>query len=175
MHKIYYCSIDIEGYHLSLASSEKGLVALGIEESEEEFIKDLKRSFSNGTIIMDEEANYPYIQQLTEYFQGYRKTFTIPLDLTGTEFQNKVWEALLRIPFGKIVSYKEIAVEVGNPKGMRAVGMANNRNPIPIIIPCHRVIGSNKKLIGYGGGLHIKEKLLKFEGFEIIKEKVVDS
>ncbi|SNS76555.1 methylated-DNA-[protein]-cysteine S-methyltransferase [Anaerovirgula multivorans] len=174
MLDIYYCSINIGGYDLHLASSEKGLVAIGIEEIEEQFIKDLKKDFSERSIILNEAANLPYIQQLTEFFQGNRKTFTAPLHLIGTKFQKQVWQALLKIPFGKVVSYKDIAVEIGNPKAMRAVGMANNKNRIPIIIPCHRVIGSNKKLVGYGGGLHIKERLLKLEGIEIVKEKVVN-
>lgn len=102
-------------------------------------------------------------KQLNEYFNGERKEFNLPLNPKGTEFQKKVWNALLNIPYGKTASYKDIAIMVGNDKASRAIGMANNRNPIPILIPCHRVIGSNGKLVGYGGGLDIKIKLLDLE------------
>ena len=105
--------------------------------------------------------------QLKEYFQGTRKEFTIPIEAEGSEFQKKVWKALLDIPYGQTRTYKEIAIAIGNEKACRAVGMANNRNPISIIIPCHRVMGANGKLVGYGGGLDIKEKLLNIEKIDI--------
>lgn len=103
-------------------------------------------------------------KELSEYFNGKRKNFDIPIKLAGTEFQLKVWNELKQIPYGKTASYKDIASKIGREKACRAVGMANNKNPVAIIIPCHRVIGSNKKLTGYAGGLDIKEKLLKIEG-----------
>lgn len=103
------------------------------------------------------------IRQLEEYFQGNRYEFDLPLHPTGTPFQQKVWEALQQIPYGETRSYKEIAIECGNEKACRAVGMANNRNPIAIVIPCHRVIGKNGKLVGYAGGLDIKTFLLELE------------
>ncbi len=102
-------------------------------------------------------------KELEEYFKGTRETFQLPLALKGTPFQQKVWQVLMTIPYGKTMTYKQVAEAIGNPKACRAVGMANNRNQIPIIIPCHRVIGSNGKLVGYAGGLHIKEKLLEME------------
>ena len=102
-------------------------------------------------------------KELDEYFKGERKTFDIPYTLKGTPFQMKVWEALSKIPYGEVVSYKYIAEKVGCPKGFRAVGMANNRNPISIIIPCHRVIGINGSLVGYGGGIDTKKYLLDLE------------
>ena len=102
-------------------------------------------------------------RQLDEYFAGKRKEFDIPTRLEGTEFQKRVWEELRKIPYGKTVTYKDIAEAVGCPKGFRAVGLANNRNPISIIYPCQRVIGSNGSLTGYGGGLDVKEKLLELE------------
>lgn len=105
--------------------------------------------------------------QLKEYFQGTRREFTIPIEAEGSEFQKKVWKALLDIPYGQTRTYKEIAIAIGNEKACRAVGMANNRNSISIIIPCHRVIGANGKLVGYGGGLDIKEKLLNIEKIDI--------
>lgn len=102
-------------------------------------------------------------RQLQEYFAGERKTFSVPLGTSGTEFQEKVWTELQNIPYGETRSYKDVAVQVGNPKGSRAVGMANNRNRIPIIIPCHRVVGANGKLVGYAGGLDVKTQLLEIE------------
>ena len=101
--------------------------------------------------------------QLEEYFAGKRKTFDLPLAPKGTEFQQKVWNALKEIPYGEIKTYGEIAAAIGNPKAARAVGMANNRNPIGIIIPCHRVVGVNGKLVGYAGGMEKKEFLLELE------------
>jgi methylated-DNA-[protein]-cysteine S-methyltransferase len=102
-------------------------------------------------------------KQLMEYLSGERKDFELPLNPSGTPFQKKVWEVLRSIPYGETLSYKEVAQRAGNPKASRAVGMANNRNPIPVIIPCHRVIGADGKLVGYGGGLPTKVKLLTLE------------
>jgi methylated-DNA-[protein]-cysteine S-methyltransferase len=105
----------------------------------------------------------PAIEQLHAYFTGDLEVFTIPLSPHGTAFQLNVWRELCEIPFGKTISYGELAQRIGNPKASRAVGLANGSNPIPIVIPCHRVIGSTGKLTGYGGGLPIKEKLLALE------------
>lgn len=104
------------------------------------------------------------IRQLEEYFAGRRKHFDLPLAPRGTVFQQRVWNALTEIPFGKAVSYSDIAETIGNPNAVRAVGLANGRNPIPIVIPCHRVIGKDGSLTGYGGGLPNKRKLLALEG-----------
>lgn len=102
-------------------------------------------------------------EQITEYLVGKRKEFDFPFTLNGTEFQKKVWSQLQKIPYGETRSYKDIAVAIGNPKSCRAVGMANNKNPIMIVVPCHRVVGSNGKLMGYAGGTDMKETLLKIE------------
>jgi methylated-DNA-[protein]-cysteine S-methyltransferase len=102
-------------------------------------------------------------RELREYFAGERQEFSVPLDFTGTEFQNKVWRALRSIPFGETRSYGELAAQIGAPKASRAVGAANGRNPIPIILPCHRVIGSSGSLTGFGGGLPMKQQLLAHE------------
>lgn len=101
--------------------------------------------------------------QLNEYLLGKRKEFNIPIKLEGTAFQKKVWEELKNIPYGETRTYKQIAENIGNPKACRAVGMANHNNPIAIIVPCHRVIGTNNKLVGYAGGIDIKQKLLQIE------------
>ena len=102
-------------------------------------------------------------QQLSEYLKGERQMFDLPLNPRGTDFQKRVWQALCDIPYGETRSYKQIAEAIGNPKAVRAVGMANNRNPITIVVPCHRVIGADGKLVGYGGGLEMKEFLLRLE------------
>jgi methylated-DNA-[protein]-cysteine S-methyltransferase len=101
--------------------------------------------------------------QLMEYFSGSRKIFSLPLDLAGTEFQIDVWHELMKIPFGEVITYSKLAHRMGDIKKIRAVGMANGKNPVGIIIPCHRVVGKNGKLVGYGGGLWRKKWLLDFE------------
>ena len=103
-------------------------------------------------------------QQLEEYFNGKRKTFSLPLDFEGTAFQEKIWNELLKIPFGKTISYLELAMQHGDVKAIRAVGAANGKNPIAVIVPCHRVIGAGGELVGYAGGLHRKKWLLELEG-----------
>lgn len=104
------------------------------------------------------------VLQLSEYFDGTKKSFDLPLAPKGTDFQQKVWKALQTIPYGDTVSYKYIAEAINCPKGFQAVGMANNQNPIPIVIPCHRVVGATGKLVGYAGGLDVKTQLLTIEG-----------
>lgn len=108
-------------------------------------------------------------QQLLEYLSGERQEFDLPLGLQGTDFQKKVWTALQNIPWGEIRSYRDIAQTVGCPRGFRAVGMANHSNPIPILIPCHRVVGSRGALTGYAGGVELKKALLALEGILVAK------
>ncbi|MBV9388145.1 MAG: methylated-DNA--[protein]-cysteine S-methyltransferase [Chroococcidiopsidaceae cyanobacterium CP_BM_ER_R8_30] len=107
--------------------------------------------------------------QLLAYFDGTLTEFRLPLSAQGTEFQKQVWEELQKIPYGSTLSYKELALRIGNPKGVRAVGLANGRNPISIIVPCHRVIGASGKLTGYSGGLSRKEALLMWESSVVAK------
>ena len=124
-----------------------------------EFLKDNKKDEASGNKIIVMAKT-----QLGEYFKGERKEFTVPLDIvSGTEFQKRVWKALKNIPYGKVATYKDIAIEVGNPKASRAIGNANNKNPLSVIIPCHRRIGSNGALVGYEGGLSVKKYLLELE------------
>ena len=117
--------------------------------------------------IREEQESSPVLdmamQQLDAYFNGKLQQFTVPFELQGTAFQKTVWEALCTIPYGTVVSYQDIAIAIGNPKAVRAVGMANNKNPISIIIPCHRVIGKQGSLTGYAGGLDKKQWLLSHE------------
>lgn len=123
------------------------------------FVDQPRIEFVTSTIV---EAA---IRQLSEYFNGARCTFDLPIALHGTSFQRQVWEKLMTIPYGRIATYQEIAQAIGRPQAVRAVGAANARNPISIIVPCHRVIGSDGSLTGYGGGIWRKEWLLKHEGF----------
>lgn len=105
-------------------------------------------------------------RQLDAYFSGQLREFTLPLAPMGTEFQMKVWKTLCSIPYGEVITYGQLAERVGNTRASRAVGMANSKNPLPVLIPCHRVIGAGGKLVGYTGGLDIKVKLLQIEGME---------
>lgn len=140
---------------LMLVMSEKGLSRITFLTNAES-VRDQNRE-------SDKRAFGELEQQLHAYFSGELENFTVPLSPEGTPFQQKVWSELLKIPYGETISYGELARRIGNPNASRAVGLANGSNPIPIIIPCHRVIGSDGKLTGYGGGLPIKEKLLALE------------
>ena len=137
---------------LTILAGENGIQAI-------KFGKDEKVKSTGKASEMTRRA----VKELEEYFQGKRKEFTVPCVPEGTDFQKRVWEALTRIPYGVTRTYKEIAVEIGNSRASRAVGMANHKNPVPIIIPCHRVIGSDGRLTGYAGGLGVKEFLLNLE------------
>lgn len=110
-------------------------------------------------------------KQLDEYFRGTRQTFRLEFDIQGTDFQKRVWKELQRIPFGETRSYQDIARAINHVKAARAVGMANNKNPLPLVIPCHRVIGKNGDLVGFGGGLSLKKKMLDFEKWIATKKK----
>lgn len=120
---------------------------------------DQKRTVTKDSPVVMKEA----IEQLDEYFKGKRKAFSLKVELRGTDFQKDVWNAMYKIPYGKTASYKEIAKAAGKPKAARAVGGACHRNPVSVVYPCHRVIGSDGSLTGFGGGLDLKEKLLKHE------------
>jgi O-6-methylguanine DNA methyltransferase len=142
---------------LFLAASEKGLVRL-------EFEGRVQRIDSGITELQESRsALAPYLRELEEYFANERSEFTIPLDLRGTAFQLACWRALLEIPYGETRSYRDIAQAIGHPHAYRAVGMSNNRNPVAIVVPCHRVIASSGSLCGYGGGLETKRRLLDLE------------
>ncbi len=148
---------------LEIATTEKGLCYINFVEDKKSNAKQYDETKDN---FLSEESIRVYnevINQLDEYFNGERKEFDIDLVLDGTEFQSRVWNELNNIPYGEIRSYKDIAEAIDSPKGYRAVGNANNKNKIPIIIPCHRVVGSNGKLVGYAGGMWRKEWLLNHE------------
>lgn len=141
-----------------LAATENGLRCV-------QFFKGEMPAPGNGEVWI-ESRDYlrPYELQLEAYFRGELREFTCKLDLIGTQFQKDCWQALLRIPYGKTCSYADIARAIGRPHAFRAVGQANHDNPLAIIVPCHRVLGANGTLTGYGGGLNTKEKLLRLEG-----------
>jgi methylated-DNA-[protein]-cysteine S-methyltransferase len=122
----------------------------------------------------DDQALHDVREQLDAYFAGERQTFDLPLQMTGTPFQKQVWQGLMAIPYGTTISYAELARRIGRPGASRAVGAANGRNPIGIIVPCHRVIGANGTLTGYGGGLDRKEWLLAHEAGHVIDQDVTD-
>lgn len=146
----YFCKYQFENISLYLVATETHLINIQFTQPQKALLQTTEL-LSMATI------------QLDEYFQGKRTTFSLPFKLTGTPFQLAVWKELQNIPYGQTTSYKEIAQKINKPRAYRAVGMANNKNPLPIIIPCHRVIGSNGKLIGYAGGLNLKNYLLELE------------
>jgi len=143
---------------LKLVASEKGLVAILWENDNPRRVRLNELVADNKHPVLTETE-----RQLDEYFAGKRKTFSVPLDMRGTRFEKDVWEVLLAIPFGETRSYGQLAKQLGNPRATRAVGAANGRNPLSIIVPCHRVIGSSGKLTGFAGGLDTKAKLLSLE------------
>jgi len=155
----YYSEETISGIKVAVLASSKGIKKIFLNP------KKVITEFSSATKLRSDD---PYLfgifNQLKEYFAGERKQFDVPLDVEGTEFQKKVWEELKKIPYGKTISYKTLAEKLGDVKLIRAVGKANGQNPIAIVVPCHRVIGADGSLIGYAGGLDIKEKLLHLEG-----------
>ena len=160
----YYTRVATPFWDIILVGDEDGLSHLQIITGPGE--RDLKISKT----WERNDAHFADIKgQLLEYINGHRTHFDIRLNPQGTTFQKQVWDALYAIPFGETRTYKDIAVAIGNPKACRAVGMANAKNPIPIIVPCHRVIGSNGKLTGFASGLTAKAQLLKLEGIQGIR------
>ena len=159
---------------LFLAASAQGLVALEfdarspgqqtIRPNPRDLRQKKEKEKKGYEIVEGPRQLQAYATELEEYFAGKRREFKFPLDLRGTDFQQSCWRALLAIPYGETRTYADIARAVGKPTAFRAVGMANNRNPIAIVVPCHRVIASDGTLCGYGGGLDIKRKLLELEG-----------
>jgi len=161
METLFYSRMSSPAGPLLIGASETALVIL-------EFDRGLSESIVGEPVRWEESRSRTgeTRAQLEEYFAGKRKQFTIPLDLRGTEFRKRCWKELLRIPYGETRTYGEIARAVGSPAGFRAVGQANHFNPIAIIVPCHRVLQTGKRLGGYGGGLPVKALLLRLEGAE---------
>jgi O-6-methylguanine DNA methyltransferase len=163
MEKIYYSSFDSPFLgKVFVASTEKGICMVDFLTPEKSFLKELKGRFP-GELVRDDRRNGRVISQLKKYLGGKLRRFDCRLDMMGTPFQKKVWAALAKIPYGQTRSYQDIARAIGHPKAFRAVGNANGSNPMPLIIPCHRVIESNGGLGGFGHGLKVKKQLLDFE------------
>lgn len=160
----HYTDLKFEFGNIYLLANDKKLIAL-------DFKKDKR---FNGAIKNPENKILKMaIKQLSEYFEKKRKKFTIPIEFHGTEFQNKAWHTLLNIPFGEVISYGEQAKIMKCPKAQRAAGSANGKNPIAIIIPCHRIITSSKKIGGFSNDLKIKKYLLNLEGHQFIKDTII--
>jgi len=155
----YYSSFIIDNIHFTVITSTNGTreIIFNLE-------KDNSKLANTTQLQPDDPFMFNVYPQLKEYFNGERKHFDLPLEIEGTEFQKRVWNELLKIPYGSTISYKQLTLRLGHEKVIRAAASANGANPLPIVIPCHRVIGSDGSLIGYGGGLEIKEKLLILEG-----------
>ncbi|HET7522196.1 MAG TPA: methylated-DNA--[protein]-cysteine S-methyltransferase [Bacillales bacterium] len=163
---VFYGEMESPIGPLTVVRTTKGVCKLefgSVEETYPGIHVWVKKHFLKSDMVHDSEPVSPAVRQLNEYFRGERFSFDLPLVLIGTSFQKKVWEALTHIGYGETRTYKEVAQSLGAGKAVRAVGNANNKNPIPIIIPCHRVIGSNGSLVGYGGGIDKKQYLLEIE------------
>ncbi len=162
---VYWARLDIANWELWLGATAQGLCSVGWQDWEyQTFASEIASRIPLANLIEDRQRLEPYAQELREYFVGQRKQFSFPLDLRGTPFQVAVWKGLASIPYGETRSYSEMALLVDKPRAVRAVGTANGANPIPVVLPCHRVIGKDGALRGFGGGLNLKEELLKIEG-----------
>jgi methylated-DNA-[protein]-cysteine S-methyltransferase len=158
MNGVYYTMFATPLWEIVLAGDCSGLTRLHLGADEG------RRGLAiEDRWVRDDGFFTPAREQILEYLAGKRRQFSLPLNPGGTVFQNRVWEALCAIPYGEVRTYKEVAMKVGNPNASRAVGMANAKNPLPIIIPCHRVIGSNASLTGFAFGLEAKQRLLDLE------------
>ena len=157
--RLYASVIGWGGWTFRVISSKAGVRYIDLRKRS---VEDLSRLLS-GTITPDDRHNEAVLAQLHEYLEAQRRTFDVVLDLRGTPFQKAVWDRLLNIPYGETRSYAEVAASIGRPTALRAVGRAVGANPVSIVIPCHRVIGKDGSLVGYGGGLPLKERLLALE------------
>ncbi|HHY04819.1 MAG TPA: methylated-DNA--[protein]-cysteine S-methyltransferase [Thermoanaerobacterales bacterium] len=165
---VYWADYYFNKHHFYLAATDKGLCYILLpNRSLKELEKWVTHKLPETIMINNQSKLSKYVVQLDEYFNKRRRTFDFSLDLVGTKFQKAVWKALLKIPYGTTKSYSQIAKEIGCPKATRAVGAANGANPIPIVVPCHRVIAKDGTLGGYGGGLEMKKELLSLEGIEV--------
>jgi methylated-DNA-[protein]-cysteine S-methyltransferase len=156
---VYFSTAEISGIHFNIFSSDKGINHIFINQKDAQF-----EAYNLTALQPDHPLMFNVFFELTEYFNCRRKNFNVPLELQGSDFQIKVWNELLKIPFGNAISYKTLSERIGNKSLVRAVGKANGSNPVPVIVPCHRVINSDGSLGGYSAGLPVKKKLLELEG-----------
>jgi O-6-methylguanine DNA methyltransferase len=165
MNKIYYTSFNSKIGTIHVASTSSGVCKISIPaQSKKEFLAWLQRKFDDAKLIETSAKNKLIIDELNRYLDRRLVKFHSRLDPVGTDFQRRVWMELRKIRYGKTISYKDLAKRIGMQSGYQAIGKANGSNPLPIVVPCHRVIGSNSKLIGYAAGLKTKEFLLRLEG-----------
>lgn len=157
--KLYGSTLSWEGWEFRILSSERGLRYLDLHPTAFETLE----TKLHARILPDDAQNKTVLDEIHAYLRGELRAFDISIDLRGTEFQKDVWNAIARIPYGETLTYGELAVIVEHPAATRAVGQATGANPVPIVIPCHRVVGSSGNLIGFGGGLPLKERLLGLE------------
>lgn len=162
--KVTYSYFDTRIGRFGAASTQRGLCRLTFPtESMDELLAWVATHMSPEACVLDSSAHSGFWNQLEEYLAGERTAFDWPLDMRGTAFQQEVWAALRQIPYGEVGSYGDVAKMIGRPKAVRAVGAANGANPVPILVPCHRVIGCTGRLVGFGGGLELKQWLLELE------------
>ncbi|HKL95275.1 MAG TPA: methylated-DNA--[protein]-cysteine S-methyltransferase [Haploplasma sp.] len=154
--KLYIDKLNLDNYQFILGVTNKGLAY---------FLKEDEIDLLDFELVYNNDITTIYKDSLVKYFKGELKEFNLPLDLIGTNFQKSVWQILLTIPYGKAISYSDVAIKLGDIKKVRAVANAIGKNNILVIVPCHRIIGKNKKLTGFSSGLDLKEYLLKLEGY----------
>ncbi len=162
---VYCTSFDSKIGLIYVATTEKGVCKVCLpRQTKRDFLRWLREHFDDSEVIDNKSRNREVIDQLTRYFNGKLAKFTVSVDLIGTPFQARVWKELTRISYGSTITYKQLARRLGTRRGFQAVGRANAANPVPIIIPCHRVLGTGGSLVGYASGVKTKEFLLKLEG-----------
>jgi len=170
MAAVYRRALDTPIGRLVLYGTEQALLAIALPAQELQGLE--RRLLRAGEAIFENQCSLKEpARQLTEYFEGRRKAFDLEVELRGTAFQRSVWQAVAAVSYGRTRSYAGIADDIGRPSAIRATGAANGANPLPIVIPCHRIIGSNGSLTGYGGGLDLKQQLLTLEGATIGQQR----
>jgi methylated-DNA-[protein]-cysteine S-methyltransferase len=162
---VYCTSFESKIGLIYVASTDEGVCKVSVpRQTKRDFFRWLRENFDDNEVSDNKSRNKEVIDQLSRYFNGRLAKFSCAYDLRGTPFQIRVWKELTKIPYGTTISYKQLAKRLGTSKGFQAVGRANAANPVPIIIPCHRVVGTDGSLVGYASGIKTKEFLLKLEG-----------
>ena len=162
---VYCTSFDSKIGLIYIASTDKGVCKISVpRQTKKDFFRWLRENFDDSEVVDNKSRNKEVMDQLNRYFNGKLAKFTCAVDMRGTPFQLRVWKGLLKISYGTTISYKQLAKRLGTSRGFQAIGRANAANPVPIIVPCHRVLGTDGTLIGYASGVKTKEFLLKLEG-----------
>ncbi len=162
---VYCTSFESKIGLIYVASTDTGVCKVALpRQSKRDFLRWLRENFDDSEVVDNKSKNRDLIDQLTRYINGRLAKFTLPVDLRGTPFQLRVWKELGKISYGTTISYKQLAKRLGTSRGFQAIGRANAANPVPVIVPCHRVLGANGSLVGYASGIKTKEFLLRLEG-----------